>query len=314
MKRTVWVGMVLVASATLVIVLSRDGRETATAPGSTGGELPTFEVDPDWPTIPDGWVLGQVASVAVDSRDHVWVLQRPRTLEPEEASMAAPSVLEFDPEGNFVQGWGGPSPDYPWPQSEHGIFVDYNDFVWVGGNGPEDQVLKFTMSGELVMQIGQPGESRGNRDPDNLGRPADTWVHRATNELFVADGYGNRRVIVYDADTGDFKRMWGAFGNEPTDGEADPAWAQEQEGPGPRNLPSRCTRQGYPTTGSSMSPTVGVSACRSSRSTGSMCRRCSSAANAWRRSAATARQRPARRSRRTPISVSSTSATAVKRG
>ena len=233
MKRTVWVGMVLVASATLVIVLSRDGRETATAPGLTGGELPTFEVDPDWPTIPDGWVLGQVASVAVDSRDHVWVLQRPRTLEPEEASMAAPSVLEFDPEGNFVQGWGGPSPDYPWPQSEHGIFVDYNDFVWVGGNGPEDQVLKFTMSGELVMQIGQPGESRGNRDPDNLGRPADTWVHRATNELFVADGYGNRRVIVYDADTGDFKRMWGAFGNEPTDGEADPAWAQEQEGPGP---------------------------------------------------------------------------------
>ena len=234
MKRTVGVGVVLLASVTLVIALSRDGEEPATALGSRGGEVPTFEVDPDWPTIPDGWVLGQVASVAVDSRDHVWVLQRPGTLEPEELSMAAPPVLEFDPEGNYVQGWGGPNPEYHWPQSEHGIFVDHNDYVWVGGNGREDQVLKFTMGGELVMQIGRPGESQGNLDTQNLGRPADVWVHPPTNELFIADGYGNRRVIVYDADTGEFKRMWGAFGNEVTEGvEADPAWAREQEGPGP---------------------------------------------------------------------------------
>ena len=235
MKRTVWVRMFLLASVTLVLFLGCDDGETATA--SLGGEMPTFEVDPDWPTIPDGWVLGVVASVAVDSRDHVWVLQRPGSLGPEEMSMAAPPVLEFDPEGNYVQGWGGPSPEYHWPQSEHGIFVDHNDYVWVGGNGGEDQVLKFTMGGELVMQIGRPGESQGNRDTQNLGRPADVWVHPPTNELFVADGYGNRRIIVYDADTGEFKRMWGAFGNEVSEGvEADPAWAREQEGPGPPAL------------------------------------------------------------------------------
>lgn len=210
-----------------------DAGSADDGPGQGVQEVPAFEVDPAWPTIPNGWILGQVASVAVDRQDHVWVLHRPRTVEPEEVPMAAPPVLEFDPSGTFVQAWGGASTGVPWPQSEHGIFVDHKDFVWIGGNGPEDQVLKFTREGDLVMQIGHPGEARGNTDTMNLGRPADTWVYEPTNEVFIADGYGNRRVIVYDADTGAFKRMWGAFGNEPTDGEADPAWALEQEGPGP---------------------------------------------------------------------------------
>ncbi len=233
MNRMLWVGAVLAVTVAVIVALSRGGEEVATAPDAALGEVPAFEVDPTWPTIPDGWVLGVVASVAVDGRDHVWVLQRPGSLDPEEAPMAAPPVLEFDPEGDFVQGWGGPSPEYHWPESEHGIYVDHNDYVWVGGNGPDDQVLKFTMSGEFVMQIGRPGQSRGNRDTENLNRPADVWVHAPTNELFVADGYGNRRVIVFDADTGEFRRMWGAFGDEPTDGEPDPAWAEEQAGPGP---------------------------------------------------------------------------------
>ena len=230
MRRTTWTAIAILAAIGLLAAFGRGGAEAATARQDL---VPKFEVDPNWPTIPNGWVFGQVASVAVDGRDHVWVLQRPGTVEPEEVSMAAPPVLEFDPDGGFVQAWGGPSSEYSWPQSEHGIFVDHNDNVWVGGNGPEDQVLKFTMSGEFIMQIGRPGESEGNQDTGNLGRPADTWVHPPTNELFVADGYGNRRVIVYDADTGEFKRMWGAFGNEPTDGTADPAWALEQGGDGP---------------------------------------------------------------------------------
>jgi hypothetical protein len=218
-------------SLSLAACQSGDAGEGAAAAGVT--EIPTFQPDPSWPTIPNNWVLGQVASVAVDRRDHVWVLQRPSTLEPEEMSRAAPPLLEFDHEGNFVQGWGGARPGYPWPQSEHGVFVDHNDFVWVGGNGATDQVLKFTMSGELVMQIGTPGEAEGNADTQNLGRPADAWVHQPTNEVFIADGYGNRRVIVYDADTGAFKRMWGAFGSVPTDGDPDPVFDTLLTGDGP---------------------------------------------------------------------------------
>ena len=124
MKRTVRVGVGLWASIPLVIFLGCGGGETATV--AAGSEVPTFEVDADWPTIPDGWVLGQVASVAVDSRDHVWVLQRPGTLEPDEMSMAAPPVLEFDPEGNYVQGWGGPNPDYPGRGRSHRAPHDTN--------------------------------------------------------------------------------------------------------------------------------------------------------------------------------------------
>ncbi len=236
MKRIAWIGAVLIAAATVFVVQGCANPDIDGVTGSLVSEVPTFEVDPTWPTMPDGWILGVVASVAVDSRDHVWVLHRPASVEPEEVPMAAPPVLEFDPDGAFVQAWGGASSQYHWPQSEHGIFVDHNDYVWVGGNGPEDQVLKFTTGGEFVMQIGRPGEAQGNRDTENLVRPADVWVHPPTNELFVADGYGNRRVIVYDADSGEFKRMWGAFGSDPTDGETDPAWALEQEGEGPSHF------------------------------------------------------------------------------
>jgi DNA-binding beta-propeller fold protein YncE len=191
---------------------------------SPSPDTPRFVVDPSWPTIPNNWQFGQVASVSVDEQDHVWVLQRPGTLAPEEKGRAAPPVLEFDASGKFIQAWGGPGQGYEWPSSEHGVYVDPKGFVWIGGNGEKDhQILKFTKAGKFVMQIGRAGQSKGNADTENLNQPADTFVHAATNELFVADGYGNRRVIVFDADTGTFKRMWGAFGSRPTDAPPNPA-------------------------------------------------------------------------------------------
>jgi DNA-binding beta-propeller fold protein YncE len=127
--------------------------------------------------------------------------------------------MEFDGRGNYIQGWGGddPSGAYNWPQSEHGIYVDYKGFVWIGGNGNDDQILKFTKAGKFVMQIGHAAQKKSNQDTTSLWRPADVFVDRKTNELFVADGYGNKRIIVFDADTGEYKRMWGAFGNVPED-------------------------------------------------------------------------------------------------
>jgi DNA-binding beta-propeller fold protein YncE len=201
-------------------------------PGAQTGarEVPTFKVDPAWPKIPNNWQFGQVASVSIDDQDHVWVLQRPGTVEPHEKPRAAPPLLEFDAAGNFIQAWGGPGPGYEWPTTEHGVYVDPKGYVWIGGNGDTDhQILKFTKSGKFVMQIGKAGQSKGNADTQNLKQPADTFVYAKTNELFVADGYGNRRIAVFDADTGKFKRMWGAFGNVPTDAPPNPASADAEE-------------------------------------------------------------------------------------
>jgi hypothetical protein len=218
----------------------------AQAPASAGSmtDVPKFQVDPSWPKIPNNWQFGQVASVSVDAQDHVWILQRPGTLGPEEKSRAAPPVIEFDPSGTFVQAWGGSGPGYEWPESEHGIYVDPKGFVWIGGNGARDHhILKFTKSGTFVMQIGRAGQSKGNTDTENLNQPADTFVYAKTNELFVADGYGNRRVAVFDADTGRFKRMWGAFGNVPTDAPPNPAPPDADENGAPQFVqPVHATR------------------------------------------------------------------------
>lgn len=193
-------------------------------------EAPRFQVDPFWPKpLPNNWLLGQIAGVAVDAQDHVWIIQRPKTLtvdekgatlEPPRSKCCAPAppVIEFDPDGNVVQAWGGPGPGYEWFGNEHGINIDANGFVWLGGNGEQDgQVLKFTREGKFVLQIGHAGPSKGSNDTGQLGRPADTAFDPETNELFVADGYANHRVIVFDAVTGAYKRHWGAYGKPPTD-------------------------------------------------------------------------------------------------
>jgi DNA-binding beta-propeller fold protein YncE len=183
--------------------------------------VPTFTVDPAWPKpLPNLWLLGAVAGVAVDSRDHVWVVHRPSTLQPNETRSvwrAAPPVLEFDPEGNLVSSWGGPGAGYEWPDLEHGVYVD-DDVVWLGGGGEKDaQILKFTRDGKFLMQIGHKGKNTGSNDTENLGGTANMTIDRAANELYVADGYVNHRVIVFDAATGAYKRHWGAYGKRPDD-------------------------------------------------------------------------------------------------
>src|SRR5688572_8574430 len=192
---------------------------------------PAFEVDTSWPQLPNNWVLGHVASVAVDSRDHVFMLHRPNTIPEDRRKNSAPAVLEFDATGKYVNGWGGPGNGYDWPDSEHGIAVDYKNNVWIGGSAPiapslrnldDDMLLTFDNKGKFLLQIGGRTASKGNADTKTVHQSADVFVWPKTNEAFVADGYGNRRVIVFDADTGAFKRMWGAFGNAPIDVPAAP--------------------------------------------------------------------------------------------
>jgi DNA-binding beta-propeller fold protein YncE len=208
--------------------------------------VPTFEPDPYWPKpLPNNWMLGQVSGIYVDSHQHIWITTRPRTLDnndkyaalnPPQADccIPAPPILEFDQAGNLIQGWGGPGPGYEWPDNEHGIFIDYKENVWVGGNADKDtNILKFTKTGKFLLQIGHHGKSGGSNDTENLKRPAGICVYPKTNEVFVADGYGNRRVIVFDADTGAYKRHWGAYGNKPDD---NAPRMRVYEGPGPQQF------------------------------------------------------------------------------
>src|SRR5262249_39275207 len=161
--------------------------------------------------------------------DHVWILHRPSTLANNEKGATlnpplavccgpAPPVLEFDQAGNLVGHWGGPGDGYQWPESNHGLTVDFKGNVWIGGHGRQHaQVSKFTQTGKFLLQIGHLGRSKGSGDTENLRQPAKIVVDAAANEAYVADGYGNKRVIVYDAETGKYKRHWGAYGHKPDD-------------------------------------------------------------------------------------------------
>jgi hypothetical protein len=240
---------VIVVGALMVAGVEWLGGSSVLAQGSQARSLPTFEVDSAWPKVPEKWKLGDPSSFAIDAQDNIWLLHRPRTLPPEQAALAAPPVMVFDPSGKFIRGWGGAGGAYEWPEREHGIHIDEKGFVWLGGNNcptngikglkpvADDQLLKFTPEGKLVLQIGRSNQSKGNSDTRNLHRPADAWVHTPTNEVFVADGYGNHRVIVLDADTGAFKRMWGAFAEKPVDDDhCEVVTPKTVEDPGPRNF------------------------------------------------------------------------------
>jgi hypothetical protein len=222
-----WV--VILSVLGLLLVAERSFARSAADEQSAA---PSYQVDPFWPSVPEGWILGQVAGVAVDSRDHVWIIQRPWSLGTDEVAgnpeaeccRTAPPVMEFTQAGEYVQGWGGEGEGYEWPADEHGIHVDHADNVWISSAcGPrlaertENQLLKFTRDGRFLLQIGHRGRSQGSLDTLNLNNAADMYVFAPTNELFVADGYVNRRVIVFDATTGAYKRMWGAYGERPDD-------------------------------------------------------------------------------------------------
>ena len=212
----------------------------------TGVQAPTFEVDPFWPKpLPNHWLLGSTIGVSVDSRDHVFIIHRDNTFNERteigaatdppttlECCVPAPPVLEFDPEGNLVGHWGGPGEGYDWPESNHGITIDPMGNAWIGGNGPGDsQILKFTRDGKFLKQFGRPGARRvaaaagaeepswagDSHDKESFGRVAKISFNPQANEAYVADGYLNKRVAVLDTNTGELKRYWGAYGNEPDD-------------------------------------------------------------------------------------------------
>ncbi|MCA1586411.1 MAG: hypothetical protein LC791_17115, partial [Acidobacteria bacterium] len=159
------VAVFIVAAMSVAVAAYVRERNVIQVTAPRDDQAPSFEVDPMWPKpLPNQWLVGAIAGVAVDSRDHVWIVHRPGTLQPNETRSiwrAAPPVLEFDPDGKLVSSWGGPGEGYEWPDLEHGIYVD-DDSVWLGGGGEKDaQILKFTRQGKFLMQIGRKGQGEG---------------------------------------------------------------------------------------------------------------------------------------------------------
>jgi hypothetical protein len=200
-----------------------------TADSLRANDAPRFQPEPFWPKpLPGNWILGQVSGIAVGPNDRIWLVHRPNSLLDDEKGATknpaegkcctpAPAVMEFDAEGNLHRHWGGPGQGYDWVQNEHGIFVDKEGNVWVAGNGDNDQILKFTPDGKFLLQIGKADATSGSQSTTRLGRPAHMVLDEAAGELYVADGYKNRRIVVFDAKTGAYKRHWGAYGKAPSD-------------------------------------------------------------------------------------------------
>ena len=210
----------------LVLALSTASMAPLAQPAARSA--PAYVVEPFWPKdMPEGWMFGNVVGIAVDSKDNVWVTHRPRS---QPGAENTPPVVAFDSSGKLIASWGGLKTIPEWGTQEHGLYIDGKDNVWVGFGGglPYDvttkattdnaHFLKLTPQGKLVLSIGRFGRgTEGSLSTQYLGNPTDVHVDPKSNEAFITDGYLNRRVIVVDADTGAFKRLFGAYGNKPDD-------------------------------------------------------------------------------------------------
>ncbi|HMB72281.1 MAG TPA: hypothetical protein VKQ06_01830, partial [Gammaproteobacteria bacterium] len=182
---------------------------------------PLFEYDPGWPKpLPERWINGQVGGVCVDSHDHIVIVDRRNITEEEaETNVPVPPVVMFDSAGNVIDSWG--DPDIV-PDGIHGCSFDAHDNVWIAGNR-DAIVQKYSHSGDLLMQIGTKGlfdtsdgtqEGRlRNRARDRLHRPSGAVVDDVTGEVYISDGYGNKRIVVFDAE-GNFLRQWGRLATD----------------------------------------------------------------------------------------------------
>jgi len=230
-------------SAFMTVALVVPALWFTTSTSAQEDKAPRYEVDPAWPKpLPNNWLMGQVGGLAVDKHDHIWINQRPRSLTDDEKGAIpnpptrteprsvcckpAPSVMEFDAGGNLLQAWGGPedpdkckAPGCVWPETEHGIFVDDDDHVWLSGNGSNDRMLlEFNRDGKFLLMIG--GSFAGGPDSNSktsVGKAAGIFVDRGRKEIYVADGYLNSRVVKFNSQTGTLLKAWGAYGHPPVD-------------------------------------------------------------------------------------------------
>src|SRR5216684_193610 len=231
-KRNVTVGATFIAALVVLGIGQSMVQKAAAQAKAASVQVPRFEVDPTFPKpLPNHWYQGQTIGVSVDAQDHIWIIHRSDSLSaPGEKALddktgmccaEAPPILEFDQQGNLLRHWGGqdgPGDTYKWPASNHGITVDHKGNVWIGGNGGDDgMVLKFSKEGKFLLRVGANYPAADSNATDRFWKVAKLFDHVKADEMYIADGYGNKRVAVIDNTTGKMKRFWGAYGNKPDD-------------------------------------------------------------------------------------------------
>ena len=206
----------LILTATLIALTTLTGARQMV-------QAPRFEVDPLWPRpLPNHWLLGSAVGVAVDARDHVFVVNLTNSFNARteigaastpptgECCLPAPAVLEFDPTGKLVRSWGGPGEGYVWPVAATGIAIDPKGNLWLGGSGGTDtQLLKFSPTGKFLLQSGSAVASTAVGDtptdttyrgvsgaPRTAGRPAAPMLAPNSSSL---ERFGGAAGITFDA-------------------------------------------------------------------------------------------------------------------
>jgi hypothetical protein len=202
-RRLGWLtfGAVVIAG-TSAVTIGAGAQTPVPTPVAALAGVPQFQPDPKWPILPADWRWGQVIGIFADAKGHVWTSSSGR-------------ISEWDTVGKLVQSWDARGPDGNW-SAIHGMFVDHNGFVWTNARD-SNLTVKFTQKGQIALVIGKFNETGGSNDTTLMGRPSEIWVDAADNEVFIADGYGNRRIIVFDGATGKYLRHWGAYGKPPVD-------------------------------------------------------------------------------------------------
>jgi len=221
---------------------------TATAQGP-----PVYHVDPAWPKrLPNKWSMQQIVDIYVDKDDHIWVLNRADDARPDELGAATtparseccvlgPEIMEFDAEGNVLKAWG--SQDYVpgWPGRLQTLAVDREGNVWISGTRPGDSIVKFSSEGKLLWDFGHRGPKVPAEQVKQDNQQTATFppgiggfdLDEDAREIYINDGFLNKRILVYDMNTGAFKRGWGGHGVALSEIDNDPTPNYDTSGPPP---------------------------------------------------------------------------------